>query len=199
MKNVLLIAVLLLSKLGLAQNNSSTYSDSIRTYQKNYINNHEVVKGKDRKYLQFFVPDEAYKVLVNFEKINDEQGFSMPTSTKKMQQYFKYGRITFKINNRIYELVVYQSKDLMLTKEYANYLFVPFTDATNGLETYEGGRYIDFTTKDIINNTVNVDFNKAYNPYCCYITGYSCPIPPKENNLEVKILAGEKKYSMSIH
>ena len=199
MKNVVLIALLVLGKIGLAQNSSTAYSDSINAYQKNYINTHEVVKGKDRKYVHFFAPDETYKVLANFEKIDDKQSFSMPTSTKKMQQYFKYGRITFKINNHICQLVVYQSKDLMLTKEYANYLFVPFTDASNGVETYEEGKYIDLTTEDIINNKVTIDFNKAYNPYCCYVTGYSCPIPPKENALKLSILAGEKKYSKPVH
>ena len=199
MKNILLIALLVLGKIGLAQNTTTAYSDSINAYQKNYINTHEVVKGEDRKYVHFFAPDETYKVLANFEKIDDKQSFSMPTSTKKMQQYFKYGRITFKINYQICQLVVYQSKDLMLTKEYANYLFVPFTDASNGVQTYEGGKYIDLTTGDIINNKVTIDFNKAYNPYCCYITGYSCPIPPKENALELSILAGEKKYSKPVH
>ena len=199
MKNILLIALLVFGKISQAQNNLSAYSDSINAYQKNYINTHEAVIGEDRIYLQFFVPDERYKVLASFEKINDVQGFSMPTSTKTMQQYFKYGKVSFKINSRIFQLFVYQSKDLILSKEYANYLFIPFTDSTNGVETYEGGKYIDLTTGDIINNKVSVDFNKAYNPYCCYVKGYSCPVPPKENALEVSMLAGEKKYLKPVH
>ena len=199
MKNLFLITLLVFVKISIAQHNTKTYTDSIDAYQKNYINTHEVVIGEDRKYLQFFAPDETYKVLASFEKINDVQGFSMPTSTKTMQRYFKYGKVSFKINNHICQLFVYQSKGLMLTKEYANYLFIPFTDSTNGIETYEGGRYIDLTIGNIINNKVNVDFNKAYNPYCCYVKGYSCPIPPKENALEVSILAGEKKYLKPVH
>ncbi|MDB5277958.1 MAG: hypothetical protein JWR61_2913 [Ferruginibacter sp.] len=195
----ILIALLTLGNVAIAQNNSHAFIDTIKAFQTNYINTHEVVKGEDRKYLQFFAPDETYKVLASFEKLNDVQGFGMPTSTKMMQQYFKYGRITFKINDRICHLFVYQSKDLMNTKDYANYLFIPFTDATNGVETYEGGKYIDLTTQDIKNNTLEVDFNKAYNPYCCYVAGYSCPIPPKENALEVSILAGEKKYTKPVH
>lgn len=194
MKNVLLISLLVFGKISFAQNNTSVYSDSINAYQKNYINTHEVVKGEDRKYLHFFAPDSTCKVLAAFEKINDVKGFSMPTSTKVMQQYYKYGKISFKINNRICQLFVYQSRDLMLTKDYANYLFIPFTDVTNGTDTYEGGKYLDITIQDIINNTIVIDFNKAYNPYCCYIAGYSCPVPPKENALEVLINAGEKKY-----
>ena len=199
MKNLFLITLLVFVKISIAQHNTKTYTDSIDAYQKNYINTHEVVIGEDRKYLQFFASDERYKVLASFVKINDVQGFSMPTSTKKMQQYFKYGKVNFKINNHIFQLFVYQSKDLIRSKEYANYLFIPFTDSTNGAETYEGGKYIDLTTGDIINNKVNIDFNKAYNPYCCYVKGYSCPIPPKENALEVSILAGEKKYLKPVH
>lgn len=199
MKKGLLITLLLIAEIGFAQNNTNAYTDTIKAFQKNYINTHEIVKGEDRKYLHFFAPDETYKVLASFEKINDVQGFSMPTSTKVMQQYYKYGKVSFKIKDRIYRLFVYQSKDLMLTKEYANYLFIPFTDASNGVETYEGGKYIDLTTADIVNNTIMIDFNKAYNPYCCYMAGYSCPVPPKENALEVSINAGEKKYLKPIH
>lgn len=195
----ILIALLLVCNAALAQRSSDAYIDTIQAYQKNYINTHEVVKDEDRKYLQFFVPDETYKVLASFEKITDAQGFSMPTSTKSMQQYFKYGSITFTVNNHLCHLYVYQSKNLMATKEYANYLFIPFTDASNGVETYEGGKYIDLTMQDIKNNTITIDFNKAYNPYCCYVAGYSCPIPPKENALEIPILAGEKKYAKPVH
>ena len=68
---------------------------------------------------------------------------------------------------------VYQSKKLMHTDEYKDYLFIPFTDATNAMETYEGGRYIDISISGITNNKVIIDFNKAYNPYCCYTTGYN--------------------------
>ena len=199
MKNVLLISLLVFGKISFAQNTTSAYGDSINAYQKNYINTHEVVKGEDRKYLHFFAPDSTYKVLAAFEKIIDVKGFSMPTSTKVMQQYYKFGKISFKINNQICQLFVYQSKDLMLTKDYANYLFIPFTDVTNGTDTYEGGKYLDITIQDIINNTIVIDFNKAYNPYCSYIAGYSCPVPPKENALEVSINAGEKKYLKPIH
>jgi uncharacterized protein (DUF1684 family) len=78
--------------------------------------------------------------------------------------------------------------------KYKNYLFVPFKDMTNGKETYGGGRYLDLETTDIQNDSVILDFNKAYNPYCAYSNGYSCPIPPKENHLAVSIEAGEKTF-----
>jgi uncharacterized protein (DUF1684 family) len=199
MKNVFLITMLILAKISIAQHTINSYSDSIGAYQKNYINTHEVVKGNDRKQLQFFAADKSYDVLAAFKKINDGVGFSMPTSGKAMQQYFRYGTINFTINGHSYQLFVYQSKDLLQNAAYKNYLFIPFLDASNGSETYEGGRYIDITIQDIVNNTIWIDFNKAYNPYCCYVSGYNCPIPPKENMLDISINAGEKKYLKPVH
>ncbi len=78
---------------------------------------------------------------------------------------------------------------------YKNYLFLPFTDLTSGNRSYGGGRYLDFLMEDIKSNTLIIDFNKAYNPYCAYTTGYNCPIPPRENDLPVAIPAGEMEYS----
>lgn len=64
----------------------------------------------------------------------------------------------------------------------------------DGTESYGGGRYIDCVINDIRNSTLMLDFNKAYNPYCAYVTGYNCPIPPREKDLPVAIHAGEKNY-----
>ena len=71
-------------------------------------------------------------------------------------------------------------------------MFLPFLDATNGVETYGGGRYLDMKVPK--SNEVIIDFNKAYNPYCVYNHEYSCPIVPLENELDVEINAGVKKY-----
>ena len=78
----------------------------------------------------------------------------------------------------------------MITPGYENSLFVPFTDLTNGKETYGGGRYMDVEIPE--GDSIVLDFNKAYNPYCAYSTNYSCPIPPKENDLPISINAGLK-------
>ena len=90
---------------------------------------------------------------------------------------------------------VYQADKSVLEKfpEYADLLFVPFKDATNGAETYGGGRYIDVKTPK--GNKVILDFNLAYNPSCAYGSDrYSCPIPPKKNFLKIPIKAGEKNF-----
>jgi uncharacterized protein (DUF1684 family) len=85
-------------------------------------------------------------------------------------------------------LNVYQSHTLREKEGYKDYLFLPFTDLTNGNETYGSGRYIDLRIPE--RETIIIDFNKAYNPYCAYNYGYACPIPPKENKLKVEIRAG---------
>jgi uncharacterized protein (DUF1684 family) len=108
--------------------------------------------------------------------------------------YRKYGLLTFKIHDTLLRLNVYQSQSLMTSKDYSDYLFVPFTDNTSGNETYGGGRYLDYKMQEIHGNKLLIDFNKAYNPYCAYTIGYNCPIPPAENDLQIAITAGEKAY-----
>lgn len=119
----------------------------------------------------------------------------MATSGPIKKQYRVYGIIHFKIKNTSLQLNLYQSQTLMLNEQYKNLLFLPFTDATTGKKTYEGGRYIDLDINAIKNKRVIIDFNKAYNPYCAYVSGvYNCPVPPKENHLIIAIRAGEKLY-----
>ncbi|KAA9035867.1 DUF1684 domain-containing protein [Ginsengibacter hankyongi] len=180
-----------------AQNKA--YEDSLISFRERYINTHEVVGKEDRKYIQFFPVDENLRIIASFERINDTKGFDMSTASGVKQKYFHYGLLTFKVHDSLAHLYVYQSASLMKQKKYKDYLFVPFGDATSGFESYGGGRYLDFTVSDIKNKKLLIDFNKAYNPYCAYTTGYNCPIPPKENLLAVAIPAGEKNYGKPVH
>jgi len=82
--------------------------------------------------------------------------------------------------------------DLIKKDGFEDYLFLPFSDTTNGNETYIGGRYIDCRIQKDLEWTI--DFNKAYNPYCAYNYKYSCPIVPMENDLPIAIIAGVKKF-----
>lgn len=188
----LFIVFVFAAAISLAQ---SSYKDSMNAYIKNYINNHEVVKGEDRKQLHFFDVDEKFRVTAKFERTQNGQWFEMPTSGRLKKVFRVYGILSFRINDTLVKLNLYQSQGLMGSDDYKNYLFLPFTDATTGTETYESGRYIDLLTSDIKNNEVIIDFNKAYNPYCAYVSGvYNCPIPPAANHLSVAIRAGEKAY-----
>ena len=173
------------------------YAESIKAYQKIYVDSHEVVKGKDKKYFHFFPINKAYNVASYFERIIDTVGFTMPTSAGTVKYFYKYGRVDFMIDGTEYLLYAYQGKELMQTEQYRDYLFVPFTDATTGNESYGSGRYLEFYKRDIENDSLQLDFNKAYNPYCAYATGFKCPIPPRENRLSVAIKAGEMNFRKS--
>jgi uncharacterized protein (DUF1684 family) len=120
--------------------------------------------------------------------------FEMKTSTAKTKLYRQYGKLSFTIDGRQLILPVYQSKDLMNTEKYADYLFFPFTDVTNGETSYAAGRYISlYLPKE--GNEMILDFNQAYNPYCAYSKKFSCPVVPRENDLAIKIEAGVRyKY-----
>jgi uncharacterized protein len=150
---------------------------------------------KDRKKfkgLKYFPIDLKYRVNATFTRTEGTPIFKMKTTTTRLPEYVKYGEVTFKIDSQEFKLEVYQSPDLMKTPGYEDYLFIPFTDLTNGDETYEVGRYIEFRIPDSEN--VIIDFNKCYNPYCSYNGIYSCPIPPTANQLPIRIPAGEKKF-----
>lgn len=172
------------------------YTDSLEKFRAEYISTHEVVKGNDKTLFRFFPINKKFLVEADFEKITDTIGFIMKTSGKRQTRYFKYGLLSFTIDNKKLGLTVYQSEQLLQTTAYKNYLFVPFTDLTSGEKSYGGGRYIDLQTGDIRGNRLLLDFNKAYNPYCAYAAGFNCPIPPRENDLPVSIEAGEMEFDV---
>ena len=147
------------------------------------------------KGLNYFDENENFRVEAQFEPAADAKIFKMPTSSGISKQYIKYGILKFKLDSREHQLNVYQADAATLVKfpEYADLLFVPFKDLTNGAETYGGGRYIDI--KKPAGKKVVLDFNLAYNPSCAYGSDrFSCPIPPKKNFLKVNIKAGEKSF-----
>ena len=136
--------------------------------------------------LNYYEPNEAYRVRAIFTPIVDGSVFKMETSTDRLPEYKRYGTLSFSIDSQEVSLTLYQNV------EDTSYLFLPFRDLTNGVESYGAGRYLDFKPEDLENPIV--DFNYCYNPYCSYNSNYSCPIPPIENHLKVSIPAGEKKW-----
>lgn len=176
-----------------------SYKKYITDYQEKYVLNHEVVKKEDRKYFRFFPPVADYKIEAQFKKITDTVGFMMPTSGTGPKKFFRYGTLHFTLNGSSFQLTLFQNEQLMSDSVYKDYLFLPFTDLTSGEESYGGGRYIDLEIKDIKNNKIVIDFNKAYNPYCVYSVGYNCPIPPRENDLPMAIKAGERDFAKKLH
>ena len=96
------------------------------------------------------------------------------------------GALVFEINSKEYQLDV-------IDEGSAEY-FVIFGDSTNAHETYGAGRYIYVSKPDAEGNTI-IDFNKAQNPPCAFTSFATCPLPPRQNILEIAVRAGEKNYS----
>ena len=153
------------------------------------------LKSKDLKVfegLDFFPIDSLLVVEAQLQRTPNTPFFDMKTTTKRVTRERVFGVLSFTINNESYTLNVYQGAPESDSESESDYLFLPFLDATNGTETYGGGRYIDLTIPE--GNQMTVDFNKSYNPYCAYNEKFSCPIVPRENYLSLKINAGIKRF-----
>lgn len=122
----------------------------------------------------------------------------MPTHSGKDKLFRQYGTATFRLHDTLLVLHVYQNINLIKDAKYKDDLFIPFNDLTNYEETFAGGRYVDVSVNDIKKNELIIDFNTCYNPYCAFAAGYSCPIPPDENKLQVYIRAGEKLFGKEV-
>lgn len=142
------------------------------------------------EHLQRFTPEPSYCVKARFTPAEGAEPFTMKTSTARLPVYKANGTLRFTLNGKEWKLTVYES--VPPHPGYENELFLPFTDLTNGEETYGAGRYLDLHGP--LAAEVELDFNKAYNPYCAYSHRYSCPIPPKENHLATRIRAGVLKF-----
>ncbi|HTN16588.1 MAG TPA: DUF1684 domain-containing protein [Chitinophagaceae bacterium] len=175
------------------------YPDSIALFRKHYKEDfikeeRSPLKGNDTAYLRFFPVNKAYAVNATLELTPKSPQFQMQTHSGKVQQYRQYGVANFILKGKKYKLHLYQNLSLIQQEKHKNHLFLPFNDLTNYESTYGGGRYIDLSTDNIHSGTIRIDFNKCYNPYCAFKEGYSCPIPPVENRLQLRIEAGEKLF-----
>ncbi|MEC5165475.1 uncharacterized protein (DUF1684 family) [Flavobacterium sp. PL11] len=144
------------------------------------------------KSLDFYPADETFFVVAKFVRTKKEKPFEMKTTTDRKPMYVKYGEVYFTINESDFKLNVYRNIALSKQKKYKNHLFLPFFDLTSGKESYIGGKYIDLEIPK--GDTLAIDFNTSYNPYCAYNYKYSCPIVPLENDLNIEIKAGVKKF-----
>lgn len=148
--------------------------------------------GKTESYmgLKYFPPDPAYRVKARLIPIENKQAVILPTSDQKTKRYMEYAWAEFTIDSVPCRLLILEIIDM---GPFRGTLFLAFGDETSASETYGAGRYID-VKKPKGQNSIILDFNEAYNPYCAYNDSFSCPLPPPENLLKVAIKAGEKNY-----
>jgi hypothetical protein len=139
--------------------------------------------------LAYFPVEPAYHVAAALKVGDVEPAIRMPTSTGLLRPMRRAGRLQFSINGRPYELTAFvEAGDRAMAR-----LFVPFGDLTNGTESYAAGRYLDLDRT--ASGLYDLDFNRAYHPYCYYNPTYDCPYPPAENRLRTPIRAGERMRS----
>ncbi|MCA5004141.1 peptide deformylase [Sphingobacterium bovistauri] len=152
------------------------------------------IKKENVVYLDYFKANSTYKVKAKVEPLFGEKTFRMPTYDGTSNEYKRYAFVHFELLGQQHTLTVYQSVALFQNPQYKDYLFLPFLDSSNGDKTYAGGRYLELDASKIKDGEIEIDFNKSYNPYCAYSSGYRCPQPPAENFLSIAIEAGEKMY-----
>ena len=198
MKKILLLIMLLQFSFGLAQTQFSR--EAVEKFQKEL--NAEYADAKTSpllpddlkvfKSLDFYPANEKFFVVAKFIRTENELPFEMKTSTDRKPVYVKYGEAHFNIDGQFFKLNIYRNIELSKKEQYKDYLFLPFSDLTCGSESYIGGKYIDLKIPQ--GDTIVIDFNTSYNPYCAYSPKYSCPKVPLENDLKIEIRAGVKKF-----
>jgi uncharacterized protein (DUF1684 family) len=139
------------------------------------------------KGLNFFVPNEQFKVDAIITWLPQIGYVNISQTGGDIVEYMQTAVLNFSVEGKPFQLFAYQNEEMKRNRT----LFVPFTDETNGTETYSGGRYIDLPYNDHHKEVV-LDFNYSYIPYCAYTPRYSCPKVPRENHLDIAIKAGER-------
>nr|WP_233261909.1 DUF1684 domain-containing protein [Vitiosangium sp. GDMCC 1.1324] len=127
----------------------------------------------------------AWRIEGRFEPATTPQKLSVPTVLGTVEDMTSPGTIHFTLNGQEYRLDPVQEPG-------ENQLFIIFGDLTNRTDSYGAGRFL-YTDlpKD---GKVVLDFNRAYNPPCAFSPYATCPLPPPQNRLKLRVEAGEKRY-----
>jgi uncharacterized protein (DUF1684 family) len=136
--------------------------------------------------LGYFPIDPEYKTGAVLKPAEDATTIRVATSTGALRQLRRIGTLEFSLKGQQFHLTSF----VEVGAPNLDHLFVPFTDLTTGPETYPGGRYLDLDRT--VTGIYEIDFNRAYFPYCYYSPTYECPFPPAENRLQTPIRAGER-------
>ncbi|MBN7811313.1 DUF1684 domain-containing protein [Algoriphagus sp. H41] len=138
--------------------------------------------------LTFYDIDPAYRVKARLLPIEEKKVREVPLTDGSVQRYIEHSYAEFELGGKTNRLLLLQAMDEVDKRNF----FLAFADETSARETYGGGRYLNVRQDG--KNSITLDFNLAYNPYCAYNPDYACPIPPKENLLEIALPVGEKNY-----
>ena len=139
--------------------------------------------------LTFYEINPEYKVKARLIPIENKKVREVPMTDGSKERYIEHSYAEFELGGKTNKLLLLQS---VKETDMRNF-FLAFADETSGRETYGGGRYLNVRQDG--KNSITIDFNLAYNPYCAYNPDFACPLPPRENLLDIPIEAGEKNYS----
>lgn len=142
--------------------------------------------------LSYFPPDPDYVVPASLKLATQREVVDMPTSTGEVRKEERVGVLEFVLKGQSMKLAAFHEAGTDMT-----HLFVPFRDLTSGTETYQAGRYLDL--ERTATGLYNIDFNRAYNPYCYYSSRFDCPYPPAENRLTIPVRAGQRLPVANTH
>ncbi len=133
--------------------------------------------------LKFFPPDERFRVRAKFVPYNPPKMIPVPNIQGETEEDASPGYVEFTLNGHACRLEPVMEGDT---------LFFIFKDMTSGKETYPPGRFLNTPMPE--NGEVTLDFNQAYNPPCAFTPFATCPLPPRQNQLPIRITAGELRY-----
>ena len=136
-------------------------------------------------YIDAFPVNSDWKIPARFIQFEEPVIINLPNVLGMVEKTKISGKLEFMVDHQALEFYPMDAGER---------LFIIFADETSGAETYGGGRFMYVDKPDSKGNT-EIDFNMAYNPPCVFTPYATCPLPPKENFLSVKILAGEKNLS----
>lgn len=143
------------------------------------------IKNKSSfKGLKYFPYASKWKIKFKVEKLKKSAPISIQMTDGTVEKMIFFAIISFDISGNQVNLHLYQHDN-------GNF-FLAFKDLTSARETYGGGRYIDIPADQLQDQSIQIDFNQAYFPYCAYDASYACPVPPQNNYLPMRILAGER-------
>jgi uncharacterized protein (DUF1684 family) len=191
--------------LALQPLSAQTYKDSIVQWQHHYKSEflddaRSPVKANDTAFIRFFPVSRKWCVRATVRMTPEAKPFDMATHSGKTKKFRQWAELRFadplSRGLRFYTLSAFERVDPPAGDTVSRVtLFIPFYDETNSEETYGGGRYMDIPKAAVSNGRLVLDFNKAYNPYCAFAEGFSCPIPPAENKLPLAVRAGEMVWT----
>ena len=138
--------------------------------------------------LQYFAPDRKFVVSATLVRRPAPEEAYLRTNRDNQAVMRYIGDLTFSLEGESFRLRVYHAGEGVGTS-----VFVPFRDLTSGRESYGAGRYLMLELNEA--DEYELDFNRAFNPYCAYTDDFECPFPPAENDLPAEIRAGEKAWA----